>query len=597
MTFWNANKGDFNNKSPSHSSMRRSIHEIYNDHKYIARILEKKLTSESRPSKIIKIQNKIDKFYSYENEYMGLDLQDSIYFLAKLIHKYLQRKVFVIIDEFDAPLKTLNRGSKEYQNAKIILSGMLLEAFKFRANEDLFEKVILTGVFDFPLKILKPSLDNFSVCNVFTPIFPSIIGFTEDEVNDLVDEGFVQSPHLEQQKKKLKEWYGGYRVGNTNIFNSWSIMKCLEKMKSQESNSVVSYLTGTQSILKIQSRIGKLVYSKALEELFAKGSVTLYNIYSKSVLDDENYRKELDILNLLVFTGYLTQGESKHTYVIPNIEVKIDFYNRFFYNWIKAALQLGRRCDVQEIMRNLETSLTDLPEYLNILQEELLSNLTQTKVPEVNFENLLGGIEMYASLFMTDSSHTVYPELSNQSLQKLNFIFKPRPKKSKIHIIHKYKTIDSEIEVEDAIENAIWEVYGEKHISSVLRDIIFTNGALIVIRAFAFYRNEQGEWLVNAKGFIHDFNQASNIESIFSAVENGALLKQNMKLSEKENTLMNDYDRVKFLRAHGASNIYDILSKYSLQECSEPRKNNPKIKKRLKLDECSPEQESLCSMF
>ena len=100
---------------------------------------------------------------------------------------------------------------------------------------------------------------------------PSIIGFTEDEVNDLVDEGFVQSPHLEQQKKKLKEWYGGYRVGNTNIFNSWSIMKCLEKMKSQESNSVVSYLTGTQSTLKIQSRIGKLVLFQSIREAFCQG--------------------------------------------------------------------------------------------------------------------------------------------------------------------------------------------------------------------------------------------------------------------------------------------------------------------------------------
>ena len=79
---------------------------------------EQRLTSENSPSKIIKIQNKIDKFYGYMNEDKNLDLQDSIYFLAKLIHKYLQRKVFVIIDEFDAPLKTLNRGSKEYQNAK-----------------------------------------------------------------------------------------------------------------------------------------------------------------------------------------------------------------------------------------------------------------------------------------------------------------------------------------------------------------------------------------------------------------------------------------------------------------------------------------------
>ena len=94
------------------------------------------------------------------NEDKNTDLEDSIYFLAKLIHKYLKRKVFVIISEFDAPLKTLNRGSRAYQNTKTFLSSMFLNAFKFRVNEDLFEKVILTCVFDFPLKILKLSLDN-----------------------------------------------------------------------------------------------------------------------------------------------------------------------------------------------------------------------------------------------------------------------------------------------------------------------------------------------------------------------------------------------------------------------------------------------------
>ena len=43
MTFCNAYKDDFNSKTPSYRSMRHSIHEIYKDHKYIARILRTKV--------------------------------------------------------------------------------------------------------------------------------------------------------------------------------------------------------------------------------------------------------------------------------------------------------------------------------------------------------------------------------------------------------------------------------------------------------------------------------------------------------------------------------------------------------------------------
>ena len=186
---------------------------------------------------------------------------------------------------------------------------------------------------------------------------------------------------------------------------------------------------------------------------------------------------------------------------------------------------------------------------------------------------------MFTSLCKCNTSHAVYSKISNQSPQKLNFIFKPRPGKSNTYIIHKYKNIDSEIEVEDSIENVIWKIYGGKYISSVLRDIDYTNEAFIVIRAFVFYRNELGEWLVNAKGFKHDFNQAKDIDAIFSAV-NYRLLKQINNLSDKEDVSMNDYHRVNFLRTHGASNIYEILTKYSFQE---PTEINEKIKKYRKL--------------
>ena len=304
-----------------------------------------------------------------------------------------------------------------------------------------------------------------------------------------------------------------------------------------------------------------------------------YDIYSKSSPENEKYRKDVDILNLLAFTGYLTRENSKNTYAVPNIEVKIDFYNQFFFSWMKAALNLDTTCDFSKSIKCLTTSLEDLPEYLNIIQEKILMNLTQAKASDANVRNLLGAIEMYASLHMCTPSHTLYSEMSNQSLQKLNFIFKPKPEKSNAYIIHKYKNIDSEIGVEDSIENIFWKIYSEKHISSVLRDIDSTNEAFIVIRAFVFYRSELGEWLVNAKGFKHDFNQAKDIDAIFSAV-NYRLLKQINNLSDKEDSSMNDYHRVNFLRTHGASNIYEILTKYSFQE---PTEINEKIKKYRKL--------------
>ena len=413
-----------------------------------------------------------------------------------------------------------------------------------------------------------PSLDNFNICNVLSPIYASIIGITEDEVNCLIDDVFVQSPHLELQKRKLKEWYGGYRVGNTNIFNSFSIMKCLRSMKDQESNSVVSYLTRTRSTKKIRSKIESISYSKALEKLFAKGSATLYDIYSKPPVDNENHRKELDIVNLLVFTGYLTRGESKNTYVMPNIEVKMDFHRQFFFSWIKAVLNLQKESEADDIITRLAVNQANLAQYLNIIQEEILAKLTQAQITKINFQNLIGGIDY---LNISSSTHTNYSEMSNQYSKRLNFIFKPMHGKSDTYIIHKYRKIYSEIGVEDAMENAIWQIYTEEYISFILNEISPRDEIYIETRVFVFYRNKLDSWLVKVLGFLHNFKQAKEVDAIFSSVNSG--------LCKITNILSAENGRVKFLRPHKVSHVYGLLSKYSMQEVREPKDKKYKIRK------------------
>ena len=152
---------DFIKGRPTFATIRRDISRAYLQHNYILDFLLKHLSSESHRRKREPIEKTIDIFNGYLNADKTTSIGNSIYFLGTLLHKYLNRKVYVLIDEYDAPLTKLRYNSKKYKLTKEMLIEMFKNGFKIESCGTFLEKVILTGVFRVKLTSLGQSSTAF----------------------------------------------------------------------------------------------------------------------------------------------------------------------------------------------------------------------------------------------------------------------------------------------------------------------------------------------------------------------------------------------------------------------------------------------------
>ena len=558
ITFTSASTKDFGGADPSYKSMRVAISKAYSKHKYLITILRSKLSNESSPDTLNDINIQLEKFNGYLNKDQTLDIEDSIHFLIQLIFENLHRKAYVMIDEFDLPLNSLTDDAYAYQNAKSIISDMLTNACNSSDEDFYLERIILAGVFQYQLA----GLNNFTTCSVLSPIFPTAFGFTEQEVNDFIDTGFAQSPCLEKQKKEMKKWYKGYLIGGFTIYSPWSIMNCLQRMQLKQENSIASYWTAPESLDLIKSKIKGHVVTGALKQLFTEEKIGVEFQEATQIEDDRNVIK---LLKILLFSGYLTSTKLRNTYVLPNFEVKLYFYEQFFPAWIKADFQLSNECELKNILQGLADNVENLKEYIKILDDKSISKLTQHGLTESSFQSLLGGAVLSVSPVRSIPKHILYSEIVNVYGKRSYSIFKPVPGRSNIYIIQEYKKIESEAAVKETLVNAFWQIYSQRYLSPVIRDIAPGSAIFIVARAIIFYRSKLDKWHICAKGFKHTLDQAVKLDEIFSDGEHGVLGKTNVlsgveKISEKE------CERAAFLRPHDVTNIYKLLRKYSEEE-------------------------------
>ena len=185
ITMRKATENDFIGNAPTYKSLRYAIAEAYMNHSYITTILTKYQNNETEPERKKAIQKEINRFNGYSRGDQSVDLGDSIFFLAILLNKYLKRRVYIMIDQYDSPLESLPKGSVAYLKAISILDDMFLNVFELSTYQDqsFLAKAILTGVFKIPLESLESGSSNFTTCSVLTNKFSRFFGFTESELN------------------------------------------------------------------------------------------------------------------------------------------------------------------------------------------------------------------------------------------------------------------------------------------------------------------------------------------------------------------------------------------------------------------------------
>ncbi|MEO1301388.1 MAG: AAA family ATPase, partial [Bacteroidota bacterium] len=168
-------------------------------------------------------------------------LQKALYFLSELLYEYHDQRVFVLLDEYDAPLNNTFLKPALYERVLIFTRGLLGKCFKDNAY---LEKGIMTGILRIAKADLFSGLNNFKEYSLLDKRYAEHFGFTDAEVNNLFEQ-----PHVRELieapapgSEDIKAWYNGYTIGGITIYNPWSIMSCIS-----ESGTLAPYWVNTGS--------------------------------------------------------------------------------------------------------------------------------------------------------------------------------------------------------------------------------------------------------------------------------------------------------------------------------------------------------------
>ena len=137
-----------------------------------------------------------------------------------MLYEHHGKKVIVLFDEYDTPI--LNAYSEGSHNDVVQFMRDIMSSV-FKGNESLMFGVI-TGVTQIANVINSSGLNNLKVNNIFSSKFDEMFGFTNDEVMAICDE--YGRP---EKYDEAKEWYDGYRFGDTEVYNPWSVLNYVDE--------------------------------------------------------------------------------------------------------------------------------------------------------------------------------------------------------------------------------------------------------------------------------------------------------------------------------------------------------------------------------
>ena len=241
-------------------------------------------------------------------------LKKSLLRLCSMLKQYHGTKPIILIDEYDATLNYAY-GRETYDGILEVLRSFYSLALK--GNESL-KFAIVTGVMQIAKEGIFSGLNNLDVNNIFGTRFDERYGFTEPEVKELCT--YYGHP---EKFDEVKEWYDGYRFGDAEIYNPWSVMSCiLEKF------STGAYWAGTSGNSIIDTLLENS-NEKTFKDLHAlsNGETVLKPLVPTVAMNDLKVEPSA-VFSVFTVSGYLKAIPAKQDYLlsIPNREMYSAFY-------------------------------------------------------------------------------------------------------------------------------------------------------------------------------------------------------------------------------------------------------------------------------
>jgi hypothetical protein len=261
-----------------------------------------------------------------DNEY-----EQMLSHISQLLTKHHGVKTIILIDEYDAPIQHAYMNDF-YQDIIMFMRNFLGAGLK--SNKAL-QFSVLTGVLRVAKESLFSGLNNLKVVSFVQQAHSSMFGFTQPEVDHMLD-----IYGLTDKKEIVRNWYNGYRFGNSYVYNPWSILQFLD-------NKVVQQYwinAGNHELLKKLFAQHGMSFQVQFEGLLQNKAEVMVNISNTAITFSEFDTNDQSIWLLLLFSGYMTidrwdesQEAQINCYIrIPNQEIKLCLASIIDY-WFKET--------------------------------------------------------------------------------------------------------------------------------------------------------------------------------------------------------------------------------------------------------------------
>lgn len=244
-------------------------------------------------------------------------LTSSLRLLSHLLFKHYGEKTVILIDEYDVPLdKAFQNGY--YQEMVSLIRGLFGMALK---TNDSLQFAVLTGCLRISKESIFTGLNNFKVLSILDSRFDEQFGFTDQEVQKILDD-YELSSHFEE----TKEWYDGYRFGNADIYCPWDVINYVEQLRYDPAAVPQDFWSNSSGNAMVRRFIDMADVStkNEIERLIAGESIE--KDVTPELTYDELEKSIENLWSVLFTTGYLTHKgrteSGKYRLVIPNREVR-----------------------------------------------------------------------------------------------------------------------------------------------------------------------------------------------------------------------------------------------------------------------------------
>jgi len=364
------------------------------------------------------------------------NLKNALEFLTRVLYEKHKKEVILLIDEYDSPLISAYEHNY-YDEAINFFKVFYGEALK---TNDYLKMGIITGI----IRVIKAGifsdLNNLRVYSILDKQYSDFFGFTEKEVEKMLIDF-----NIEYNLPEVKSWYDGYKFGDTEVYNPWSILNFVQNRELE------GYWIGTS---------GNFLIKEVLKDSNSEINISLEKLFNGEKIEEvitgnsdlSSLLSYHEIWELLLFSGYLTVDKkiTKNTYSLrlPNKEVKEFFKDEFI------DISFG----ASEFRKTMETLKNNkIEEFEKNLQNILLNS---TSYMDGKNENFYHGLFLGMSFYLDNK----YSVKSNREagLGRYDVLIEPINKKERAFILE-FKVTDSEKNLEKFSKEALEQIINKKY--------------------------------------------------------------------------------------------------------------------------------------